>query len=89
MPLAMMTKPTAAWKIIGRKMNAHSIGTSSGPERMDHVHPRLERPAVVPGQDRRVGQQVDDEKRPDRDQSGQGKQPVDQELVPFQKGRRG
>jgi len=27
----MITKPTAAWKSIGRKMKAHSIGTKSGP----------------------------------------------------------
>lgn len=27
----MIAKPTAAWKSIGRKMNAHSIGTRRGP----------------------------------------------------------
>lgn len=57
------------------------------PERVDHVHPRLERPTIVSGQNRGIGQQVHGHKRPDRDQPRQREQPIDQKLVTFQERR--
>ena len=57
------------------------------PERVDHVHPRLERPTVVSGQNRGVGQQVHGQKRSDRNQPRQREQPIDQKLVTFQERR--
>ena len=54
---------------------------------VDHVHPRLERSAIVTGENRGVRQQVNDQKRADRNKSGERKQPIDQKLVAFQERR--
>jgi hypothetical protein len=50
---------------------------------MDHVHPRLERAAVIPGEDGGIGQEMDGQKRTDRNEARERKQPIDEELVAF------
>ena len=55
------------------------------PQRMDAVHLSLIRRRAV--KHRRIRQQVHDQIRPDRNQPGQRKQPVDQELMPAEKRR--
>ncbi len=56
-----------------------------GPQRVDSIDLRLKRSRAV--EDRRIGQQVDDQVPADRQNAGQRKQAVDQELVARDEGR--